>query len=149
MRFEELDDLYHETILEHRRHPRDSDRLEDPDITADGVNPFCGDEIHIQIALDSEGRVARVGLQGVGCAINQATGSMLSDAIRGKTLDEVEALSKAFNGLMTGGPHPDGLGDLTTLESVRQFPVRIKCALLAWSALDDGIEDYTAARSRE
>ncbi len=148
MRFEELDDLYHEAILEHRRHPRNSDRLEDPDITADGVNPFCGDEIHIQIALDSEGRVSRVGLQGVGCAINQATGSMLSDAIQGKTLDEVEALSKAFNDLMTGGPHSDGLGELTALESVRQFPIRIKCALLAWSALDDGIEDYAAARSR-
>jgi nitrogen fixation NifU-like protein len=148
MRFEELDDLYHETILEHRRHPRNSDKLEDPDITADGVNPFCGDEIHIQIALDSEGRVSRVGLQGVGCAINQATGSMLSDAIQGKTLDEVEALSRAFNDLMTGGPHSDGLGELTTLESVRQFPIRIKCALLAWSALDDGIEDYEPARSR-
>ncbi len=147
MRFEEIDDLYHETILEHRRHPRNSDRLEDPDITADGVNPFCGDEIHIQIALDSEGRVSRVGLQGVGCAINQATGSMLSDAIQGKTLEEVEALSRAFNDLMAGGPHFDGLGELATLESVRQFPIRIKCALLAWSALDDGIEDYTAARS--
>ena len=148
MRFEELDDLYHETILEHRRHPRNSDRLEDPDITADGVNPFCGDEIHIQIALDSKGRVSRVGLQGVGCAINQATGSMLSDAIQGKTLDEVQALSKAFNDLMAGGPHSDGLGELTTLESVRQFPIRIKCALLAWSALDDGIEGYEPARSR-
>ena len=147
MRFEELDDLYHETILEHRRHPRNSDKLEDPDITADGVNPFCGDEIHIQIALDSEGRVSRVGLQGVGCTINQATGSMLSDAIQGKTLDEVEALSRAFNALMTGGPQSDGLGELTSLERVRQFPVRIKCALLAWSTLDEGIEDYTAPRS--
>ncbi len=148
MRFEELDDLYHETILEHRRHPRNSEKLEDPDITAGAVNPFCGDEIHIQIALNGEGRVSRVGLQGVGCAINQATGSMLSDAIVGKTLDEVEALSKSFNDLMTGGPHSDRLGELTTLESVRQFPIRIKCALLAWSALDDGVEDYTAARSR-
>ena len=148
MRFEELDDLYHETILEHRRHPRNSDELEDPDITAHGVNPFCGDEIHVQIALDNEGRVSRVGLQGVGCAINQATGSMLSDAIQGKTLDEVEALSKAFNDLMTGGPHSDGLGELTALESVRQFPIRIKCALLAWSALDDGIEGYEPALSR-
>ena len=147
MRFEDLDDLYHETILEHRRHPRNSDKLEDPDITADGVNPFCGDEIHIQIALDSEGRVSRVGLQGDGCAINQATGSMLSDAIQGKTLDEVEGLARAFNDLMTGGPQSDGLGELTSLEGVRQFPVRIKCALLAWSTLDEGIEDYTAPRS--
>ena len=147
MRFEELDELYQEKILEHRRHPRNGDELADPDISADAVNPFCGDEIHIQIALDGDGRVEHVGLQGVGCSINQATGSMLSDAIKGKSLDDLRALSERFNGLMLGG-QSDGLGELETLAGVRQFPVRIKCALLAWSALDEGIEDYTAARSR-
>ncbi len=148
MRFEELDDLYQETILEHRRHPRNGDQLPDPDITAHAVNPFCGDEIHIQIALDGDGRVQRVGLQGVGCSINQATGSMLSDAVKGKTLDDIRSLSEKFNGLMLGKGESDGLGELETLAGVRQFPVRIKCALLAWSALVEGIDDYTAARSR-
>ena len=147
MRFEELDDLYQETILEHRRRPRNADELADPDISARAVNPFCGDEIHIQIALGGDGRVQCVGLQGVGCSINQATGSMLSDAIKGKTLDDLQALSAKFNSLMLGTGESDGLGELETLEGVRQFPVRIKCALLAWSALDEGIEDYTAARS--
>ncbi len=148
MRFEELDELYQEKILEHRRHPRNGDKLADPDISAHAVNPFCGDEIHIQIALDGDGRVERVGLQGVGCSINQATGSMLSDTIKGKTLDDVRVLSKRFNDLMLGSGQPDGLGELETLAGVRQFPVRIKCALLAWSALDEGIDDYTTAPSR-
>ena len=147
MRFEELDELYQETILEHRRHPRNGNKLADPDISANAVNPFCGDEIHIQITLDGDGRVERVGLQGVGCSINQATGSMLSDAIKGKTLDDLRALSKRFSDLMVGG-QSDGLGELETLAGVRQFPVRIKCALLAWSALDEGIDDYAVARSR-
>ena len=72
---------------------------------------------------------------------------MLSDAIKGKTLDDLRALSKRFNDLMLGG-NSDGLGELETLAGVRQFPVRIKCALLAWSALDEGIDDYAAALSR-
>ncbi len=148
MRFEELDDLYQEKILEHRRHPRNGEKLADPDISADAVNPFCGDEIHIQIALDGDGRVERVGLQGVGCSINQATGSMLSDAIKGKTPDDLRVLSERFNGLMRGG-ESDGLGELETLAGVRQFPVRIKCALLPWTALEVGIKAYRSNQTRD
>ena len=139
-----LDQIYRDDlILDHRRNPRNPARLNAPDIVADGVNPFCGDEIHLQIRLDSEGRVSEVGFQGEGCSINQATGSMLSEAIKGLTLPEAAGLSARFHRMMQGSePSPellDSLGDLGSLSKVRDFPVRIKCALLAWSTLEDGL----------
>ena len=145
MAFDQLDDVYREVILDHRRHPRNHRKLENADLTADGVNPFCGDEVHLQITLD-DGRVSEVGLQGVGCSINQATGSMLTEAIQGKTVDQIEGLSALFEAMMRGDMLSEKdtkhLGDLQELDGVRQFPVRIKCALLAWSTLEDAIDDY-------
>ena len=144
----ELDGLYRdEVILDHRRNPRNPDALEDADITADGVNPFCGDEIHLQIKLDDRGRVSRVGFQGAGCSINQATGSMVSEAMECMTLDEVGAILEAFREMLRGDGEPtrnqlSELGDLAALVGVRAFPVRIKCALLAWATLEDAIVDY-------
>jgi len=141
-----LDEIYRDDlILEHRRHPRNPSHLPDADIVADGVNPFCGDEIHLQIVLDDQSRISRVGFQGEGCSINQATGSMLSEAIKGLTLTEAEELSDSFHRMMQG-PDPSSsllneLGDLGSLAKVREFPVRIKCALLAWSTLEDAIHD--------
>ena len=146
MVFDELDDLYHDIILDHCRHPRNPEKLEDADIIADGVNPFCGDEIHLQIRLDQHGRVARIGSQGQGCSINQGAGSMLSEAIEGKTLDEIEEVSALFNEMLLGDVPSDTelkhLHDLEALSGVRRFPVRIKCALLSWSTLEEGIERY-------
>jgi nitrogen fixation NifU-like protein len=145
---DELDELYRdEVILDHRRTPRNPDALDDADITADGVNPFCGDEIHLQINVDDRGRVSQVGFQGAGCSINQATGSMVSEAIEGMTLDEVGAVSEAFRQMVRRDAEPSRnqlseLGDLAALVGVRAFPVRIKCALLAWATLEDGIVDY-------
>ena len=139
-----LDQIYRDDlILDHRRHPRNPCHISDADIVVDGVNPFCGDEIHLQIRLDEQSRVSQVGFQGEGCSINQATGSMLSEAIKGLTLPEAEELSDRFHQMMQG-PNPtpaqlNRLGDLGTLAKVREFPVRIKCALLAWSTLEDGI----------
>ena len=144
-----LDEIYRDDlILDHRRHPRNPRYVPDADIVADGVNPFCGDEIHLQIRLDEQSRVSQVGFQGEGCSINQATGSMLSEAIKGLTLTEAGALSDSFHRMMQGpDPTPkqlDRLGDLGTLAKVREFPVRIKCALLAWSTLEDAI--YSSSR---
>ena len=139
-----LDEIYRDdAILDHRRNPRNSDKLENADITLDGVNPFCGDEIHLQIKLDFDSRIAFVGFQGEGCSINQATGSMLSEAVKGMTLEEAATLSGRFHDMMQG-PDPSQeqlsvLGDLASLAKVREFPVRIKCALLAWSTLEDGL----------
>ena len=145
-----LDDIYRDdVILDHRRHPRNRCQLDDADIVVDGVNPFCGDEIHLQIRLHPQSScVFDVGFQGVGCSINQATGSMLSEAIKGLTLPEAAALSVGFHTMMEG-PDPTAeqlvdLGELATLAKVREFPVRIKCALLAWSTLEDGIGGWTS-----
>ena len=139
-----LDEIYRDdVILDHRRNPRNPDRIDDADILMDGVNPFCGDEIHLQIKLGPGGRVVKVGFQGEGCSINQATGSMLSEAVKGLTLSEAAALSDQFHEVMEGAePSQEqlaGLGDLSALAKVRDFPVRIKCALLAWSTLEDGL----------
>ena len=140
-----LDEIYRDdVILDHRRNPRNQDRPDIVDFTADGVNPFCGDEIHLQFGLDQEGHIDRVGFQGEGCSINQATGSMLSEAVKGLTLSEVRGLSSLFHQMMQGPEPTDNqlskLGELRVLVKVREFPVRIKCALLAWSALEDGID---------
>ena len=145
MELNRLDDLYREAILDHRRNPRNRERVKAPDIEGDAINPFCGDEIHLQIALD-DGRVANVGLQGEGCSINLAAGSMLTEAIRGKALDEVDALVGLFRSMMRGDAEAEAVlgseGDLSNLAGVRDYPVRIKCALLPLSALTQGIECY-------
>ena len=150
MALPELDDVYRDAILDHSRDPRNRDRLPDPDLTADGVNPFCGDEVHLQVGLDEQGRVQRVGLQGVGCAINQAAGSILTDVIKDRTLDDIEAVSDAFTRAMQPNrrieQHPTVPKELAALFGVRRFPVRVKCALLAWSTLADGIAEYRRAK---
>jgi nitrogen fixation NifU-like protein len=143
----DLDELYRDDIiLDHNRNPRNADRLDSPDLVADAVNPFCGDEVHLQINLDDKGCVSEVGYKGVGCAICRATGSMLSEVIKGCTLEETEEISSIFQDMMQGTEpteeQADLLGDLTSMSAVRAFPIRIKCALLALSALDDGIFEY-------
>ena len=145
MAFEALDELYDDVILDHRRNPRGQGKVDDPDVTADDVNPFCGDEVHLEIRLEGD-RVSAVGFAGEGCSINQATGSMIAEAIDGRTLEEIERLAAAFEEMVMGGT-PSGddlqaLGDLQALAAVRQFPIRIKCALLSWNALTEAIGDH-------
>ncbi len=131
-----LDELYQDAILEHRRHPRNRRELADPDLRGRAVNPFCGDEVAVQMALDG-GRIAEVGVQAEGCSINQATASMASEAVLGLTLAEAEALRESFAGMMRGGE--PSVGELSALAGVREYPVRIKCALLAWGAFEEAI----------
>lgn len=138
----DLDDLYGDMILEHCRSPRNHDKLADPDASAHTVNPFCGDEADVQIALDG-GRIVGVGAQAVGCSINQATASMLAQAVDGIHLDELADLLALFRRQMKGEALSDEdltlLGDLTNLSGVLSFPVRIKCALLSVSALEEAL----------
>jgi len=144
-----LNDLYRDkVILDHCRNPRNAAVLDSPDVSCEAVNPFCGDEIRFQINLDDNNRVMEVGFQGEGCAINQAAGSIVSEALKGLTLSDVLELSIFFSSLMKASLPKEvvaadeeaiNLGELSALYKVREFPVRVKCALLAWSALDSGI----------
>ena len=137
-----IDELYHDAILDHRRNPRNQAVLGSPDASARAVNPFCGDEVDIQLAF-TDGRVSGGGVQAVGCSINQSTASMLSEAVVGKTAVEIRRLATAFEGIMDGvtpsASEAVAMYDLPTLSAVREYPVRIKCALLAWSALEDAL----------
>ena len=146
MELNRLDDLYREAILDHRRNPRNHEAISAPDIVGDAINPFCGDEIHLQINLDDGLRVTGVGLQGEGCSINLAAGSMLTEAIQGKALNEIDVLVGLVRRMMQGDADAEVLlrseGDLTNLAGVRDYPVRIKCALLPLSALTQGIQSY-------
>lgn len=148
MELNRLDDLYRDAILDHRRNPRNQERLISPDIVGDAINPFCGDEIHLQLNLDDQSRISGVGLQGEGCSINLAAGSMLTEVLQGKALDEVGALVGLIRKMMRGDAEAEALlrreGDLSNLSGVRDYPVRIKCALLPLSALTQGIDSYNA-----
>ncbi|HEX6946873.1 MAG TPA: SUF system NifU family Fe-S cluster assembly protein [Acidimicrobiia bacterium] len=144
-----LEDLYREVILDHYRNPRNRGRLADPDATAEGMNPLCGDEIRIELAF-SDGMVSEVAIDGQGCSISQASASMMSEAIKGKTREEISDLMARFRGMMSleGGVDPDldpdrpgaSLGDMEALQGVRQYPVRIKCAALGWTVLQDALQ---------
>ncbi len=145
-----LEELYREVILDHYRNPRNRDKLEAPDATAEGVNPLCGDEIELQLSFDGE-KVAAVSVTGHGCSISQSSASMMSEAIKGKSRTEIEELATRFrrmmdldsNGEVELDPDRPGavLGDLEALQGVRNYPVRIKCANLAWTTLREALTD--------
>jgi nitrogen fixation protein NifU and related proteins len=142
-----LDDLYREVILDHYSHPRNKGELPDPDIKVEGANPLCGDELSIFVKLDGD-RVADVRFVGRGCSISQASASMMTEQIKGKTLDEARALAARFKGMMRGDAvDEDELGELAALQGVRKFPVRVKCATLSWVALEQGIGEFEATKS--
>ena len=141
----DLDELYDVRILNHARAPSNADRIDSPDAEGDAVNPFCGDEAHIQVAVH-EGRVAGIGVQSVGCSINRASASMLSEVVLGRSREEAIEVERRFRRLMDGdalsADESDSLGDLLALDAVRAFPVRIKCALLPWTALEEALEGF-------
>ena len=159
-----LEDLYREIILDHYRNPRNRGELEVPPAhRAEGFNPLCGDEIVVYLDLDDAGAIADIRIGGTGCSISQSSASMMSAAVKGKTVAEVESLTKAFKAMMSvhessldaegeSGEDPIDedelaevaevkLGDLEALRGVVKFPVRIKCATLAWNTLAQGISE--------
>jgi nitrogen fixation NifU-like protein len=145
----ELDELYQEVLLDHYRNPRNTDRLNDPTSEVDAINPFCGDEIHMQLGLDGD-KVASISVTGQGCSISQAAGSLLTEIVEGKTTIEARELRELFREMMTGeevsDEVADRLEDSLALQGVRRFPVRIKCALLSWSALIDALDKVAPAK---
>jgi nitrogen fixation NifU-like protein len=144
----ELDELYREIILDHYRNPRNRGSLEEPSLSGEGDNPLCGDEVKLDLAIEGD-HVAAVRFLGRGCSISQASASMLTQAIMGLSLEEVEALYENFKGMMYGSDQVDteSLGDLEALQGVRKFPVRVKCATLAWNVLQEALEQYRKAKA--
>lgn len=140
---EPLDDMYREIILDHFRSPRGKKKLAKSDISSEGHNPSCGDEIEMQLEM-ANGKVKDIHVNCEGCAISVASGSMLAEYIKGKPLEEVKAMSETVKQMLKGeeAEIPEEAEDLDALKGVRQFPVRIKCALLAWITLIEGLKDY-------
>src|SRR5436190_9937494 len=137
----ELDDLYRELILDHYRHPRNKGSLAEATSKSEGYNPLCGDEIAVDLEIE-DGKIKDVAFHGRGCSISQASGSMMTAAVKGHTKVEAEVLIEAFKRMMTDPDEPAeaDLGDLEALQGVAKFPVRVKCATLAWHVLEEGLE---------
>jgi nitrogen fixation NifU-like protein len=135
-----LDDLYKEVILDHYKNPRNKRPLPGAELSCSRNNPLCGDEITVFAHLE-EGVVADVAFQGQGCSISQASASMMTEAVSGKRVGEAEALTADFRGMMAGevGPDEDEFGDLVALKGVVKYPIRIKCAVLAWDVFQEAL----------
>ncbi len=152
-----LEELYKEIIIDHYRSPRNKGELPPPATRTEGFNPLCGDEIVIYIDVDSNGVLSDIKIGGQGCSISQSSASMMSAAVKGKTVAEAQEIIGGFKAMMsvhgdalgdpaseaTAEPEVD-LGDLEALKGVVKFPVRIKCATLSWNTLTQAIDEATA-----
>jgi nitrogen fixation NifU-like protein len=147
----QLDDLYRDLILDHYRHPRNRGNLEHASAKVDGYNPLCGDEVELELLFDSEGVIEDVAFKGRGCSISQASTSMMTDLIKGHSKAEAQHFVDAFKHMMTDPEDepPAELGDLEALQGVAKFPVRVKCATLAWNVLEQGLRKDGAAHIEE
>ncbi len=132
----DLRDLYQEVILDHNRRPHNIGPLPGANRKAEGYNPLCGDRLTVFVRLD-DNVVREISFLGSGCAISKASASLMTDTVKGRTLDEVDDLFEAFHALVTSGgtAHAEQLGKLAVLAGVRDFPARVKCASLAWHTL--------------
>ncbi len=135
---EQLSELYQQVILDHNKKPRNFRKLETANYTAEGYNPLCGDQLTVYLNLEDD-RVQEVGFEGSGCAISKASASMMTQAVKGKSKEDVETLFKEFHSMVTGEldeeAEENSLGHLKIFAGVREFPVRVKCATLAWHTM--------------
>ena len=143
----QLDDLYQEVILDHNRRPRNFGKIEGTNFYSHGFNPLCGDDYHLYLFVDKDGVIGKVGFEGQGCAISKSSASMMTEAVQDKPLEEVRQLKERFLLLLTGGEseaqnNRNQVGKLKIFEGVKKFPVRVKCATLAWHALADALKDF-------
>ncbi len=149
----DLRDLYQEVVLDHSKAPRNFHALDGATGDAQGFNPLCGDQVHVWARLEND-RVEDVSFTGDGCAISKASASMMTQAVKGLTKSEAEILFTAFHRLVTGesaaaGEHPEAMGKLAVFAGVSEFPVRVKCASLAWHTLRAALEGAHAPVSTE
>ena len=137
-----LNTLYQQVILDHYKKPRNKGAVENAVLKKHLHNPTCGDDLEVQVSLGSDGTIDDVKWQGRGCSISMASASMMSVALKGKTLDEAQTMMESFYGMMkgeTGNFKP--LGEIQALTGVSKFPVRIKCATLAWHCVEEGMKE--------
>jgi nitrogen fixation NifU-like protein len=139
----DLSDLYQEVILDHNRRPRNFHGLADANRSAEGYNPLCGDRLTVYLKV-ADGTVVDVAFEGAGCAISKASASLMTDAIKGKSVADAQALFDRFHRMVTTPPEEpvEDLGKLSALAGVREFPVRVKCASLAWHTLKAAIANH-------
>jgi len=138
----EIEELYQEVILDHSRRPRNFGELADAAVRVHGDNPACGDEIHLAVKFDPGGGLEEIKFTGRGCAISQASASLMTMKLKGKSRSEALEMLRAFHELVTEDDKapPKGLGDLRVMSGVRNFPQRVKCAMLPWRALEQAFE---------
>jgi nitrogen fixation NifU-like protein len=140
---EELNELYQDIILDHHRRPRNRGRIEDASAVGEGFNPLCGDELTVFLKMDG-GKISDVKFSGQGCAISQASASLMTQRIKGKTVPQVRAEIEDIKSLLIADKEPlieveERVGDAIALKGVRKFPARVKCATLAWHALESAL----------
>jgi nitrogen fixation NifU-like protein len=138
----ELEELYQEVILDHSRRPRNFGELPDASVRVHGDNPSCGDEIHLAVKFDGNGGLQEIKFTGHGCAISQASASLMTMKLKGKSRADVEEMLLSFHDLVTNGKNdaPKALGDLKVMRGVRKFPQRVKCAMLPWRAVEQALQ---------
>jgi nitrogen fixation NifU-like protein len=137
----DMRDLYQEIILDHGRRPRNFGPLGGANRSAEGKNPLCGDHVVVRLVYEDD-RVKSVGFEGSGCAISTAAASTMTEAVKGKTREEVDELFRVFHDVVTGktAPDPDALGKLAAFAGLSEFPMRVKCATLAWHTLEAALD---------
>ena len=139
----DLKDLYQEVIVDHNRSPRNFGKLDNADRVLEGFNPLCGDRLKLYLNME-DGRIADIRFDGSGCAISVASASLMTEALKGKTVGEAEAIFKEFRELVTGdgtNVDYDKLGKLAAIAGVREYPTRVKCATLCWHTLHSALTD--------
>ena len=145
------DDLYREIILDHFSNPRREGTVADPEISVHGVNPVCGDELKLSAKV-SDGTLTDLRIKTKGCSISQASSSIMAEALQGKSLSEAKGLIEQFKGMMLEHKSADSLAsdleDARALEGVKNYPVRIKCALLAWNSALQGLSDFSGQKEK-
>lgn len=142
MSFKNLDQLYRSVIMDHYKTPRNKGTIENDSINIEMNNPTCGDRIHLTLQVE-DGIVKDAKFDGEGCSISMASASMMTEIVKGKDIDTALGLSKSFSNMMIGKDYDDSveLGDIEALQGVSQFPARIKCATLAWKAMEKGVNE--------
>ena len=141
-----LEDLYRDILLDHYRKPRHRGHLDAANRAADGANPLCGDQITVEARLGADGRIQEIAFTGNGCSISQASCSMMTEYVGGRSVDEALAAVEAFQHMMlTGEAPPAEMGDIEALAGVAKFPVRVKCASLAWKTMEQALRSEPTA----